>query len=204
MEYQLRLQKHHPSSFLPSPPLKSANCPRFPFWAKPPILVFCDSPSLKIGFFSEPQKYNSFSSLNPCQFLKVTKFLVKTSQFEFLVMAQKNIFVYLLFSSLNLSKIQFIFYVQIATSCPSQRSSPSFPTTPLFLIEVLSSPLFENLVGGSTPLPPSRLPPKAEREGVHTMNTPCEKQNVDGNAELSGAKVCVCVCVFFSIFFSQL
>ena len=45
---------------------------------------------------TEPQKYLSFSSLIPSYLLKVTKFLGKISQFEFLV----------------------IFYVTIATSIP--------------------------------------------------------------------------------------
>ena len=37
----------------------------------------------KIQFFSEPQKYSSFLSLIPSYLLKITKFLVKISQFEF-------------------------------------------------------------------------------------------------------------------------
>ena len=56
------------------------------------MLVFREPP-LKIGFFHEPQKYQSFSSSTPSYLLKVTKFLVKISQFEFLVMTEKNILV---------------------------------------------------------------------------------------------------------------
>ena len=42
---------------------------------------------------------------------------------------------------------------------------PLFPSNPSLKVEVLSSaPLFENLVGGSTPPPPCR-----RGEGVHTM-----------------------------------
>ena len=40
--------------------------------------------------FSGPQKYESFSSLTPCYLLKVTKFLVKIPQFEFLVMKNQH------------------------------------------------------------------------------------------------------------------
>ena len=73
-------------------PLKLANCPSPPFLGNPPsILVFREPlPSLKVGFFSEPQKYESFSSLIPSYLLKVTKFLGKSSQFEFLVMTEEK------------------------------------------------------------------------------------------------------------------
>ena len=77
-----------------APLLKSVNCPSLPFLSNPPsVLVFCE-PFLKVGFFSEPQKYQSFSSLTLSYVLKVTKFLVRISQFEFLVMTEKNIFGY--------------------------------------------------------------------------------------------------------------
>ena len=49
--------------------------------------------NVQIEFFSEPPKY-SFSSLTPSYLLKITKFLVNIHQFEFLVMTEKNIFVY--------------------------------------------------------------------------------------------------------------
>ena len=60
-----------------------------------------------------PQNIQSFSSLIPSYLLIVTKFLDKISQFEFLVLTEKNIFDYKLFLSLNIS--DFIFYVKIAT-----------------------------------------------------------------------------------------
>ena len=42
--------------------------------------------------------------MNPIpHLLKVTKFLIKISQLKFLVMKEKNIFVYKLFVSLNIS-----------------------------------------------------------------------------------------------------
>ena len=55
-----------------------------------------------MGFFREPQKYESFSSLTPSYLLKLTKFLDEISQFEFSVMTEKNIFAYKLFLQLNI------------------------------------------------------------------------------------------------------
>ena len=42
-------------------------------------------------------------------FKKVTKFLIKISQFEFLVMAEKKFFIYQLFLSLNISDFNLFF-----------------------------------------------------------------------------------------------
>ena len=104
-------QKHHPF-FLAKPSFKSGNCPIPPF-----ILVFQghpppppdspppDSPPLKFGFFSELQKYKNFSSLAPSYLLKVSKFLFKISQFQFLVMTEKHSC--LVFLSLNISDLIF-------------------------------------------------------------------------------------------------
>ena len=74
------ISKTPPNSFLHPPP------------PPPPAPI-------KVAFFSEPPKYSNFSSLIPSYLLKVTKFVVKISQFEFLVMTEKNIFVYKLFLS---------------------------------------------------------------------------------------------------------
>ena len=65
-------------------------------------------PPLKVRFFSEPPKY-CFPSLTPSYLLKVTKFLGKISQFEFLVMTEKNIFAYKFFFSLNISDFSIFF-----------------------------------------------------------------------------------------------
>ena len=50
-------QKYHPA-FLPSP-LQPANCPSTPFLGNPDLYIgfSLTPPPLKIGFFSEPQKY---------------------------------------------------------------------------------------------------------------------------------------------------
>ena len=50
-----------------------------------------------------------FLSFTPSYLLKVTKFLVKMSQFEFLVMTEQNIFAYTLFLSLNIPDFSFFF-----------------------------------------------------------------------------------------------
>ena len=60
--------------------------------------------SLPVSAISSPNLSTSyFSSVTPSHHLKVTKFLVKISQFKFLVMTEKNIFVYKHFLSLNIS-----------------------------------------------------------------------------------------------------
>ena len=62
----------------------------------PPYWFFVNlSPALKVRFFSEPSKYQSFASLTPPYLLKRSEFWV--SQFEFLVMTEKNIFAYIFF-----------------------------------------------------------------------------------------------------------
>ena len=66
------------------------------------MLVFHE-PSLKVGFFSQLQKYQSFSPLTPSYLLKVTKFFVEIPQFEFLVMTEENVVTHKLFFPLNIS-----------------------------------------------------------------------------------------------------
>ena len=62
-----------------------------------------------------PENIKSFSSLKPSNVLKVIKFLGEISQFEFLIMTEKNIFAYklaslfLLFLSLNISYFNLFF-----------------------------------------------------------------------------------------------
>ena len=51
-------------------------------------------PLLKIVFFSDLSSYKNFLLFTPSHILKVTKFLVEISQLKFLVMTEKNIFVY--------------------------------------------------------------------------------------------------------------
>ena len=65
----------------------------------------------KSDFSVNPKKI--FSSLTPFYILKVTTFLVKIFPFELLVMKKKNIFVYQLFLSLNISDFSSLFYVKL-------------------------------------------------------------------------------------------
>ena len=60
-----------------------------------------------------PSKYWRFSSSIPSYLLKVTIVLGKISQFEFLVMTEKNIFAYKLFLSLNISDLNLFFMWQL-------------------------------------------------------------------------------------------
>ena len=70
------------------------------------VLILCPKVTHSVHWgISPPSKtpHPLFSSLTPCYLLKVTKFLVKISQTDFLVMTEKNIFVFQLFLSLNFS-----------------------------------------------------------------------------------------------------
>ena len=87
----------------------------------------------------------------------------KISQFEFLVMTEKNVFAYKLFLPLNIS--DFIFYVKIGIPPSLEKSSPSFPAT-----------LLQKLGFCQAPLPflkiwlEAQLPCRKEGVGeVHTM-----------------------------------
>ena len=103
-------QKHNTPSFLAttSPSLNQQT------FQAPPLFRQSEgdfvSPPLKVRFFS----------LNTIYLLKVTRFLGKISQFEFLVMAEKNIFACKLFI-MKYFRFYFIFYVKIA---PPEKSHP--------------------------------------------------------------------------------
>ena len=65
------------------------------FLGKPPyILVFRDPSPYNLDFSVNPKNIKVHPSRH---LLKVTKFLVKISQFEFLVMTEQSIIVYVLF-----------------------------------------------------------------------------------------------------------
>ena len=81
-----------------------------PIFRQSPVYIgFSWNPPLKLRFFHEPQKHRIFSSLIPSYLLKVTKFLVKIPQFEFLVTTEQRILVYKLFLSLNISDFSLSF-----------------------------------------------------------------------------------------------
>ena len=119
-------------------------------------MVF-QAPPLKVGSFSEPPppQKNFFSSVVPSYLLKVTKFLGKISQFEFLVMTEKNIFAYKLFLSLDISD----FNSFLCENCNrSWKKSPPLSQQPPLKVEVLSSPPFLKIWLEAQP-------PPAERQG---------------------------------------
>ena len=93
--------------------------------------------------------------------LKVTKFLSKISQFEFLVITEKNIFAYKLFLSLNISDFNLFIIWQLQPPSP-EKSHPLVPSNPPLKIEVLSSrpPFFKIWLEAQptpNPQPPSGL-----------------------------------------------
>ena len=89
IEVSTTLKKHHPLFFAKFLCLKSTNCASPPpFRQFPPYtLVFREPPPKNWVFLVNP---HNFSSLTPSHLLKVTKFLVKTSQFKFLIMTEKT------------------------------------------------------------------------------------------------------------------
>ena len=137
-------QKHH-SPLSCQGPLKSANCPSPPLFSQssPPSYWILWTPPLKIGFFSKLRKYQCLSFLTPTYLLKVTKFLVKMSQFGFLVMTEKNIFVYRLFLSLNISDFS-SFLCKNCNPHPGKSHPTLSQQPPSKNWSPVNSPLFQN------------------------------------------------------------
>ena len=79
----------------PRPPPHLKTVQAAPLQAIPPIFWFFVNPPPPLEFFRELHKYKSFLSFTSSYLLKVTKCLVKISQFEFLFMTKQNILVYL-------------------------------------------------------------------------------------------------------------
>ena len=126
--YQLPSEKHHHLFFAKLPLNQQTVQAPPPSFSQSPLCIGFSRPPLKVRSFHEPQKYESFSSLIPSYLLKVTKFLDKISQFELLVITEKNIFAYKLFLSLNISD----FNLFLCKNCtPLKKSHPFFPSNPL-------------------------------------------------------------------------
>ena len=110
----------------------------------------------------KPPKHYGFSHLIASYLLKVTRFLLKISQFELLFMTEENIFAYKLFLSLNISDFSLSFMWKLHPR-PENRSPLSQQSHSKSWGHVKLPP-FENLVGDST---------HSEQEGrgggVHTM-----------------------------------
>ena len=96
----------------------------------------------KSRIFQRTPKILKFSSLTPSYLLKIPKFIVKTCQFAFLVMTEKNIFVYKRFLSLNISDFNLFFMRKLNTPLPMKKVTLLFPSNPSITVEVLSSPPF--------------------------------------------------------------
>ena len=112
-----------PPLFFSKPPsnLQTAQAPIFRQF--PPIFCFFVKPSPpKNGIFQWAPIIFKCLSLTPSHLLKVTKFLVRFSQFKFLVMTKKNIFVYKLFLYLNISDFSLLFMWRMQT--PRGKKSP--------------------------------------------------------------------------------
>ena len=93
----------HPLFFSNPPLIKPSKCPSSPFFLgnSPPIFGSLWTPPPLKPVFSV-NRHIKFSSLTLSHLLKATKFLANISQFKFLVMTEKNIFVYKPFLSLNI------------------------------------------------------------------------------------------------------
>ena len=109
-------QKHQPSLFFAKPLInqKILKAPLLlfpiPFSQFAPLYFVFFAKLSKIKLFSEPHNIKIFSSfISSFKSLKVTKLLVIISQFKFLFVTEKNIFVYELFLSLNISDFSLFF-----------------------------------------------------------------------------------------------
>ena len=104
--------------FFAKPPVKPANCLNPPF-QEISFYILHDLPWI-LDFSGNPTILKFFS-LTQSHLLKVTKFLVEISQFKFLVVAKKNIFVFKLFFIIKYLRFQFTFHVKTATPLLSRK-----------------------------------------------------------------------------------
>ena len=123
------------------------------FRQSPYIFWFFINTLLKLGLF--PWNPKSFSSFTPSYLSKVTKFLVKVSQFEFLVTTEQRILVYKLFLSLDIPDFSLFFVkkLHLLPLAPLKKVTPYFQAIPsknwALVKPRLPYPPFWNLVGGS-------------------------------------------------------
>ena len=138
-------QKHHPLFLVNPPPLYIGFS-----WTTPPPPPTKKKKKKKNWMFQWTPKILVFHFLTPSYLLIVTKFLVKNTQFEFLVIIEKNIFVYVFCHYIFQISVYFLLKLQP----PSKKVTPLFPSKLPLKIEVLSSPPFWIL--GRRFNPPSR------------------------------------------------
>ena len=93
--------------------------------------------------------------VTPSYLLKVTKFFIKISQFEFIVMTEKNIFVYKLFLLSNISDLSLFFFCKNC-NLPLKKVTSLFSSNPPLKVEVLSRPPFLKIWDKVHPLPPQQ------------------------------------------------
>ena len=95
-------------------------------------------PPRKLDFLVYPiLKFFIFSTI---YLLKMTKFFVKIPHFEFLVVTEKNIFVYKPFLTLNFQIL--IYFLCENCNPPPEKSHPLFPSNSPLQVEVFSSSHF--------------------------------------------------------------
>ena len=140
MGYQLPPQKHHPH-FLAKPPLNQQTVQAPLFRQSSLYIGFSRHPPKKSDLSVNPQNIKVFSSLIPSCLLKVTKSLGKISQFELLIMTEKDIFAYKLFLSLNISDFNLFLWENCIPPPPWKKLSPLSQQPPL-KAEVLPRPPF--------------------------------------------------------------
>ena len=122
-------QKHHPSLSCQTL-LKFANCPSPTFLGNPPLYIgFLLPPPPKNQIFQWTSQILKFFIINPILLLKLTKFLVKISQFKVLFMIEKNNFVYWHFLSLSISDFSLYFSIKLQPH-PPQKGHPPFSCQP--------------------------------------------------------------------------
>ena len=108
----------------------------------------------------------------PLLLLKVTSFLVKISQFGFLVTTKKNIFAHIIIFFCH-SILQILVYFLYENCNSPEKSKPFFPSNSSKSWDPVKSPLFENLVGGSNSptIPRSRKVGGRGEESAHYLST---------------------------------
>ena len=131
---------------------------------------FFVTPAPKNRIFQWTPIILKFFILTPYHLLKATKLLIKISRFKFLVMTEKNIFVYKLFLSFNISDFSLFFMSRLQSSLKKVTVSHQPPSKNW---DPVKPPLTENLGGGSTappPPPPSRKDVCGGERGGTLMN----------------------------------
>ena len=100
-------------------------------------------------------------NIKPFYPLKVTKFLLKFSQFEFLVTTEQSLLVYKFFLSLNIPDFSLFFVEKLQ---PPEKSHPLFPSNSPLKTHSAKSPPFWKFGRRLNPFPQQK-----GGEGVHTV-----------------------------------